>query len=295
MREGAAVDADACARLLGRRRACASLVVALLGCGTYGSDGVGRVPSELRVGAAYSLRDSGLPAGIAGEFQTRTQRPLAPTFVGTSDALATARAGLVDLLWIQSREHEDAFVAEGYGINRRDVMSGEYVIVGPPRDPAGIGGADSAVQALGLLSETGASFVSRGDESSMHARERSLWKLARVQPDPAWYSSLDAGMVPTLERASERGAYALADLATFLMHRERLELTIWVRGDPRLHTRFGAIAVNPMRVSGTDYGAAMAFIEFLTSVSGQAFIRDFGRERYGTALYQPLREARSDE
>lgn len=294
MREGAAGEANARARVLERRQARAGFrvvwLVAALACGSRGSDAV-RIPSALRVGASHSLRDTGLLAAVADEFHERTQRSLVPTFVGTSDGFAAAKGGLVDLLWLQSRRHEDAFVAEGYGINRRDIMYDEYVIVGPRSDPAGIGRAGSAVQALSLLSDTGARFVSRGDESGMHVRERSLWKLAKVQPHPAWYSSSNAGMVPTLEQASQRGAYALADLPTFLMHRERLELEIWVRGDPRLHSAFGAVAVNPMRVTGTDYAAAMAFIDFLTSAAAQAFIRDFGRERYGTALYHPLREA----
>jgi len=293
MREGATAVANARARVLERSRVWGALVAGSLACG--GPDAARGAPRALRVGAAYSLQDTGLLGAVAAEFHAQTERTLAPTIVGPSDALATARAGLVDVFWMQSRGHEDAFVAEGYGINRRDVMYSEFVIVGPPSDPAGIGDADSAVAALGLLSGAGASFVSRGDDSGTHTRERSLWKLASVQPDPTWYSSLGMGMVPTLQHASERGAYALADLPTFLLHRERLNLEVWVRGDPRLHSGFGVIAVNPMRVSGTDYGAAMVFIEFLTSASAQALIRDFGSERYGTALFHPLREARSSE
>lgn len=293
MQKGAAVEANVRPQVLGRGLtrggSFSMMLVAALACGSS-SDASRRLPSTLRVGASHSLGDTGLLAAIAGEFEAGTQRLLAPTFVGTSDAVEAAKGGLVDVLWLQSRRHEDALAAEGYGINRRDVMYSEYVIVGPPSDPAGIGHTESAVRALGLLSAAGARFVSRGDESGMYARERSLWKLAEVQPDPAWYSSLRAGMVPTLERASERGAYALADLPTFLMHRERLQLEIWVRGDPRLHAGFGVIAINPMRVSGIDYPAAMAFIDFLTSAPGQAFIRDFGRERYGVALYHPSSE-----
>lgn len=247
----------------------------------------------LRVGTASSLQDSGLCAAVAAAFSARAQLERAATCVGMRDPVAAAKDGQVDLLWLQSRAHEDAFVADGYGINRRDIMYGEFVIVGPRSDPAGIGRADSAVHALGLLSDARARFVTRGDQSGAHLRERSLWKLARVEPDPAWYWSVDASMVPTLQRASELGAYALADLPTFLLYREGLELKIWVQGDPRLQSGYGAMAVNPLRVSGTDYAASMAFIEFLTSPPAQALIGEFGRERYGTSLFHPLAEPRS--
>jgi len=198
------------------------------------------------------------------------------------------RAGQADLVLVHARALEDAFVSEGYGINRRDVMYSEYVIVGPPSDPAGIGGLSSAVEALGRLSRARAPFVSRGDASGNQTRELELWSLASVEPDPAWYQSLGAGMLETLTRASALGAYALADRPTYLVNQSRLELKVLVRGDSRLHNAYGVIAVNPTRVKDTHYAGAAAFIDFLTSSSARAIIAEFGRAEFGAPLFSPL-------
>ncbi|MEY2932287.1 MAG: hypothetical protein RL033_3036 [Pseudomonadota bacterium] len=245
-------------------------------------------PPPLRVATSYSLEDSGLFAAISDKFTRQTNRAVQPFFVGTGEGLGLGRAGKVDLAWVHSRPQEDAFIVEGYGLNRRDVMFSEYVIVGPPSDPALIGGLSSAVEAFGALARGQAPFVSRADDSGNHTRELSLWKLASVEPEAPWYIALHAGMLPALRHASERGAYVLADLPTYIINQKELQLKVLVRGDTRLHNPYGIVAVNPSRMSGTDYAGAMAFIDFVTSPSVQALIADFGRAQYGASLFQPL-------
>lgn len=241
----------------------------------------------LRVATSASLEHSELFEALAQEFQRQTRKALKPSFVGTGQALATARSGAMDVVWVHSRVSEDAFVAEGYGINRRDVMYSEYVIVGPPDDPARIRGLVSAVGAFLALSQAAAPFVSRGDESGNHDREREIWKLAGVEPGPPWYTRLGAGMWPTLEQASVRGAYALTDLPTYIVNRQNLRSVVLVQGDERLQNRYAVIAVNPMRVSAVDYTGAMDFIDFLTSPLAQELIGDHGRAAYGLSLFVP--------
>ena len=248
-------------------------------------------PSVVRLATSSSLNDSGLYAALAPVFEHEAGQTLQASFSGTGEALALARAGQADVVWVHSRAAEDAFVSEGYGLNRRDVMHSEYVIVGPPGDPAQVAGLDSSVDALTKIAAGRAAFASRGDDSGNHARERDLWRLTGIQPTEPWYTVLHAGMLPTLQHASERGAYVLTDVATYLVNQERLQLKILVRGDARLENRYAVIAANPAKLSGVNYEGAMAFIDFVTSDAARALIADFGRSAYGTSLFVPSREA----
>lgn len=245
-------------------------------------------PPALRLATSYSLEDSGLFAALAPRFTRQTEQRLEPHFVGTGEALNMGRTGEADVVWVHSRVAEDAFIAEGYGLNRRDVMYSEYAIVGPPSDPAKLDGQSAAVEALSQLVRAGGRFVSRGDKSGNRTRELRLWKLAGIEPEGTWYTSLGAGMLPTLIHASEQRAYALTDLPTYLVNKDRLDLKVLVRGDARLRNQYAVIAVNPTRVSGTRFAGAMAFIDFITSPETQAFIADFGRAEYGAPLFTPL-------
>jgi tungstate transport system substrate-binding protein len=244
-------------------------------------------PPPLRIATSHSLEQSGLFAALSEAYVHETNQRLQPSFVGTGEALAMGRAGQVDVVLVHARPLEDAFIADGYGINRRDVMYSEYVIVGPPSDPVGIGGLSSAVEALARVSQAQVPFLSRGDDSGNHARELDLWTLAHVQPRGGWYQSIDAGMLEALTRASTLGAYALADQPTYVVNESQLSLKVLVRGDARLHNPYGVIAVNPMRVKGTNYSGAISFIDFVSSAPAQAIIAEFGREEYGTPLFSP--------
>jgi tungstate transport system substrate-binding protein len=252
-------------------------------------------PPVVRLATSTSIRDSGLYAALAPSFEREAGQALIATFSGSGEALTMARAGQADVVWAHSRAAEDAFVSEGFGLNRRDVMHNEFVIVGPAGDPAQVEGLDSSIDALTKIARVGAAFTSRGDNSGTHARERDLWRLAGLEPTEPWYTVAQAGMLPTLEHASERGAYALTDIATYLVNRERLQLKILVRGDARLENRYAVIAVNPSKLSGVNYEGAMAFIDFLTSDATRALIADFGRSEYGAPLFVPVREAASAE
>jgi len=274
--------------------ACRGLASALslslvLGC-TRG-EAAAEERHSLRLASAYTINESGLFAVLNRAFHEQTQVTIEPSFVGTSVALNIARNGQADVVLVHDRTSEDVFMGEGFGFNRRDVLYSDFLIVGPADDPAGIRDLMSAVEALSRIAAKGAPFVSRGDDSGTHLREKSLWHLAGVTPGKPWYQEKRGGMFATLKEASARGAYTLSDRPTYLMNRDQVTVEILVAGDSRLHNPYGAIAVNPLMVAGVDYDNAFRFIDFLVGPTATAIVRDFGKDQFGEALFSPATEA----
>lgn len=265
--------------------------VALAACAVAGCRGGSHGAGDrrvLRLATSYSLDDSGLFAAIDRAVVEHLDLQVRPSFVGTGEALALGRAGKADCVLVHSREQEDEFVAQGFGVNRREVWYSEFIIVGPPSDPLGLRGTTSVVTALARIAAQKAPFVSRGDKSGNHVRERSLWGLAGVEPKPPWYEEARAGMLDTLLKAEQRHAYVLVDRPTYVVNRKRLTSEVLVEGDTRLYNPYAVIAVNPLKVAGVDYDAAMRFVGFLVGPTAQAVVRDFGRREHGQALFEPL-------
>ena len=205
--------------------------------------------------------------------------------VGTGRALALARRGDADLVLVHARAREDAFVAAGSGIDRRDVMWNDFVIAGPAEDPAGAREATSAAAALRRIAAAEASFVSRGDDSGTHTRERDLWKAAGIEPDWPNYRDAGQGMGACLNIADELCAYVLTDRGTYLAFGERVDLVVLVEGDPALRNPYGAILVNPERHAHVNAKGARKLLDYLTSAEGQAKIADF--RLGGEVLFHP--------
>jgi tungstate transport system substrate-binding protein len=182
---------------------------------------------------------------------------------------------------------ERKFVAEGFSLDRRPVMQNDFVLVGPPDDPAGIKGSNSAAEALAAIARWGKSFVSRGDESGTHMKERQLWKEARTAPAGDWYAEVGSGMGHTLRVANEQRAYTLSDRGTFLAQRGALELTVLVEGDPLLVNQYSVMPVNPQKHPHVRHAAATAFADFLLTPEAQQAIAAFGVEQYGEPLFFP--------
>jgi tungstate transport system substrate-binding protein len=220
--------------------------------------------------------------------------------VGTGQAFALGEAGDVDVVLVHDRVREDRFVADGHGTARYDVMYNDFILVGPPDDPAGAGAGAMATEALAAISAAGSPFASRGDDSGTHARELALWAAAGLAPssDLPWYRSLGQGMGETLLFANETGAYTLTDRGTFLAMQESLPaLAVLVGGasiaenaDPALRNPYGVIPVDPGK-GGIAADLAQQFVEWLTGVETQAIIETFGRELYGQPLFYPDSEA----
>lgn len=194
--------------------------------------------------------------------------------VGTGQALAVGTRGDADALLVHDRAGEDKFIAEGHGIDRRDVMFNDFVLIGPKADPAGVKGVKDAKEALRQIAAAKAAFASRGDDSGTHRMELRLWKAAGVDlaGNPAWRKETGSGMGPTLNVAASLDAYVLADRATWANFKNRQNLEIVSEGDPVLFNPYGSILVNPGLHPQVKAQAARRWHEWLTSEAGRAAI-----------------------
>ena len=236
-----------------------------------------------------STQNSGLLRDILPKFTERTGVAVRVVAVGTGQALKNGRNGDGDVLLVHARAAEDAFVAAGYGVGRRDVMYNDFVIVGPAADPARVAGLKSAPAALARIAEARAAFVSRGDDSGTHIRERALWKESGVNPSGAsgtWYREAGSGMGATLNVAVGMGAYTLTDRGTWIGFRNRRGLEILVEGDGRLFNPYGVMLVNPARHPHVNAVGGRALIDWLTGAEGRAAIASYRVN--GVQLFHPV-------
>ncbi len=236
---------------------------------------------------ATSAQDTGLLDALVPLFEKRTGYTVKTLAVGTGQALAMGVRGEADVVLTHFPELEQKYVAEGSLRNRRSVMSNDFILVGPPADPAGIKGMLSASQALKKIAERQARFVSRADGSGTHEKELALWKAAGFTPKGKWYIESGQGQGATLTLASEKGAYALTDRGTYLAFQKRVQLPILLERDPRLRNIYHVLEVNPARHPKANAGGGKAFADFLVSPKAQAIIKTFGVEKYGQPLFVP--------
>ena len=254
-------------------------------------------PEVLRLATTTSTADSGLLDAILPGFEAEHNARVDVVAVGTGQAIELGQAGDADVILVHARAREDAFVAEGHGLARTDVMYNDFILVGPTDDPAGVSGGTLAAEALAAIAAAGAPFASRGDDSGTHTKELSLWETAGVTPDPAggWYYSLGQGMGETLTFANEAGAYTLTDRGTFLSMSDSLpNLMVVVGGDsieanadPALLNPYGVIPVNPDKSDAINGELAQAFVEWITSPAVQEQIGQFGVDTFGQPLFYP--------
>lgn len=225
-----------------------------------------------------STEQSGLFEHLLPAFRRDTGIVVRVVAQGTGQALDTARRGDADLVLVHDRQAEERFVAEGFGMERREVMYNDFVLVGPKADPAGIAGGRDAVEAMRRIAGARAPFVSRGDRSGTHAAELRLWAQAGIDlqaAKSAWYRESGSGMGPTLNIASAMDGHALTDRGTWLGFRNRGALAILVEGDPRLFNQYGVIVVNPARHPHVKAELAKRFADWVTSPAGQQAIATF--------------------
>ncbi len=246
-------------------------------------------PKTIRLATTTSVENSGLLDHLVSVFQEKSGIQVHVLSMGTGAALQTARNGDCDVVLVHSRQEEDAFVASGYGTDRRDVMYNRFVILGPKEDPAGIKGLTDAAQAFRRIAEAGAPFCSRGDEGGTHKKEKSLWRTAGLEPGGHWYLQVGQGMAATLTIADQKRAYVLADEGTFLSLKDRIDLSILAEGDPALINPYGIIAVSPQKHPHVHHEAVMEFIDFLTGPDGGRLIDQFrpgGRQLFRSRPHQ---------
>jgi tungstate transport system substrate-binding protein len=208
--------------------------------------------------------------------------------VGSGQAMAMGQKGEADVLLVHSPEAEKKFIAEAYGVNRRLVMHNDFIITGPKTDPARIKGSRSSIDAFRKIASANAVFMSRGDNSGTHAKEKSIWKAAGINPEgQKWYQQTGLGMGQTLSVAAEKKTYTLADRGTYLALKKNLGLDILMEGDAVLLNIYHVIEVNPAKWPKVNSGGAKAFADFMVSRQAQDVIRKFGVEKYGSPLFFP--------
>jgi tungstate transport system substrate-binding protein len=230
---------------------------------------------DLRLATTTSTENSGLLNAILPLFEAKYDTKVRVVSVGSGKAMKLGENGDVDVVLVHSRVDEEKFVATGFGVNRRDVMYNDFIIVGPKSDPAGIRGSD-VLTAFKKIASAGSGFVSRGDDSGTHKMEQSYWKAAGVEPAAmSGYASAGLGMGEVLMMAAEMRRYTLTDRATYAAYGAKTGLEILVSGDSKLFNPYGVIAVNPARHPGVNHAGAMQFIEWLISAGGQAAIAAF--------------------
>jgi tungstate transport system substrate-binding protein len=229
----------------------------------------------ITLASTTSTENSGLFGHILPIFRAETGIEVRVIAQGTGQALETGRRGDADVVFVHARAQEETFVAEGWGVQRFDVMHNDFVIVGPGADPAGVKGSATAAEAMGRIAAAAAPFASRGDDSGTHTAEKTLWKAAGVEPAGGWYLSTGSGMGATLNTASQAGAYALTDRGTWASFNNRGPLDIVFQGDPVLFNPYGIMLVNPARHPHVKAEAGQAFIDWIVSPAGQAAIAGF--------------------
>jgi len=244
---------------------------------------------RIKLATTTSTENSGLLGYILPIFEAKTGYKVDVVAVGTGAALKLGENGDADVVLVHARAQEDAFVAAGHGVDRRDVMYNDFIILGPASDPAGIGSAKSSTEAFSRIASAGAVFVSRGDKSGTHVKELDIWKGAGIAPAGTWYKDAGQGMEQCIIMADDMQGYTLSDRATWVAVKDKTSLAISYEGDKGLFNPYGVITVNPAKNTAINAFGGKAFLEWMTSERGQKLIESFklGGETMFFPNYKP--------
>ena len=242
-------------------------------------------PIHLKLATTTSTENSGLLNTLLPPFEELFNIKVDVIAVGTGAAIKLGENGDVDILLTHDSDAEDKFMQYGYGVNRRDVMYNDFIVLGPSNDPAKIKGMENVVSAFANIANQQTFFVSRGDASGTDVKEKIIWQIAGIKPEK-WYMEAGQGMGATLQIANEKQAYVLCDRGTFLAYKDKIELDVLYEGDPLLFNPYSITAVNPARYSQVKYMEAMQLIAWVTSVEGQKIIGEY--KIAGEKLFYPM-------
>jgi tungstate transport system substrate-binding protein len=251
----------------------------------------GKASAETRIKCASttSTQNSGLFDYLLPIFAKKTGIQVDVVAVGTGAAIEIGKRGDADVVFVHAKPLELKAVEEGYFVNRHDVMYNDFVIIGPPDDPAKIKGLKSVTEAFKRIAASGSPFVSRGDKSGTNIKELAIWKQAGLDPKgQKWYMEVGQGMEKTQRVANEKRAYTLTDRGTWLAtkDKDKLDMLVVLEGDPVLFNQYGVMAVNPEKHKNVKNKEAMVFINWLISPEGQEAIKSF-KDKHGNALFVP--------
>ena len=235
-----------------------------------------------------STQDSGLLDVLIPMFEKKTGYFVKTIAVGSGQAMAMGQKGEADVLLVHSPAAEKKFVADGFGVNRRIIMHNDFIVVGPGEDPAKIKGTKSTPDSFKKIAASGALFLSRADKSGTHTKEMGIWKAAGINPEgQKWYQQTGLGMGQTLNVASEKKGYTLADRGTYLALKKNLALDILAEGDAILLNVYHVIEINPAKFPKVNVAGGKAFADFMVSKETQDIVKTFGVEKFGSPLFFP--------
>lgn len=241
---------------------------------------------RLRLATTTSTENSGLLYLLFLPFEEKFNLKVDIIPVGTGQALKLGENGDVDVVLVHARKAEEEFVKKGFGVNRKNVMYNDFIIIGPADDPAQIKQTKDAREAFRKITLSKAPFVSRADNSGTHKKETAIWEKAGIKPSGRWYLEAGKGMGEVLTMANEKRAYTLTDRGTYLAYSGKIDLPILSEGDPLLYNPYGIIAVNPARHPQVKYVQTMALIGWVTSPDAQKIIGEY--KKFGEILFHPL-------
>ena len=264
-------------------------------CSTMNTAGSPQENNFVLLASTIAPIDSGMVGALEDGFEKETGIRVRHVGAGTGAALKMAEQGQFDLVLVHAKSLEEKFVKDGFGTERVAIMYNDFLIVGPPDDPAGVRGMKTAAQALRTIASKQATFITRGDKSGTNIAEMELWKGAGVRPAGSWYVVYEkgsSGNEPTLRYTNERQAYTVIDRATYLSLKKELKLAILVENDEAMLNFMSLIPVNQQKFPRVNWTGAMQFIGWVTAPGkGQLIIRDFGKDKYGEPLFFPNSEA----
>ncbi|MCX5734736.1 MAG: substrate-binding domain-containing protein [candidate division NC10 bacterium] len=266
------------------------ILAACAGMGAQGQPGGAEPKDVLLMASTIGPIDAGIVAALEEAYFAKTGVLVRHAGAGTGAALEMTKRGGFDLVMVHARALEDKFVADGFGVDRRDVMYNDFVILGPPGDPAAIGGEKQVTAALAKIAKARALFMTRGDSSGTHVKEMELWKKAGIKPAGPWYVTYEKGAegnAPTTRHADLRQAYILMDRATYLTLKKEISLQVLVEKNSDLLNYIAVIRMNPVKFPKANAQGAKAFVDWLVSDEAQVLIKSFGVDQYGGPLFFP--------
>jgi len=245
--------------------------------------------NDIILATTTSVQDTGLLDALVPTFEHTSGYRVKAIAVGSGQALFMGGRGEADILLVHSPEDEERFMKQGCGLERRPLMQSDFVIIGPPEDAARIRGLQSAAAAFSAIARTKSLFISRGDNSGTHNKEKRIWQEANIEPEHArWYQQTGMGMGQTIAIADEKRGYTLADRGTYLTLKKQISLVILLGGCRELKNQYHVILVHPQTLSLVNAKGARAFADFLESPSAQHIIRRYGVEQFGQPLFRPM-------
>ncbi|MBI5554996.1 MAG: extracellular solute-binding protein [Elusimicrobia bacterium] len=268
-----------------RKKLAVSLLVFLLGVSQALSFSFAGENKTIILATTTSVQDTGLLDLLVAGFQKKSGYTVKAIAVGTGQAMQLGQNGEADILWVHSPADERQFVKEGYGTARTTFMHNDFVVLGPKNDPAKIKGVKNIAEGFRRIATAKVLFVSRGDNSGTHKKEKKLWQAAGVTPDKEYYIEIGQGMAATVNVANEKLAYCLADRSTYLSLKKLLELVILFEGDEALFNRYSLILVNPEKYPKINAAGAKEFFAYLLSEDTKNMVENYGQDKFGQPLF----------